>query len=71
MVVTLRQQYNVGEKPTVLLYTYINRRAELPNITSLNTYPGTWYNKRYCTISQDYVYTYYTCKSPSVTPIRS
>ena len=23
MVVTLGQQYNVGEKPTVILYTYI------------------------------------------------
>ena len=27
MVVTLGQQYNVGEKSTVKLYTYINRRA--------------------------------------------
>ena len=25
MVITLGQQYNVGEKPTVILYTYINR----------------------------------------------
>ena len=25
MVVTLGQQYNVGEKPTVILYNYINR----------------------------------------------
>ena len=33
MVVTLGQQYNVREKPTVILYTYINRHAELPNIT--------------------------------------
>ena len=32
MVVTLGQQYNVGEKPTVVLYTYINRHAEPPNI---------------------------------------
>ena len=32
MVVTLGQQYNVGEKPTVILYTYINRHAEPPNI---------------------------------------
>ena len=24
MVVTLGQQYNIGEKPTVILYTYIN-----------------------------------------------
>ena len=27
MVVTFGQQYNVGEKPTVILYTYINRHA--------------------------------------------
>ena len=27
MVVTLGQQYNVGEKPTVILYTYINHHA--------------------------------------------
>ena len=35
MVVTLGQQYDVGEKPTVTLYTYynINRHAEPPNIT--------------------------------------
>ena len=33
MVVTLGQQYNVGEKPTVILYTYINRHAQLPVIT--------------------------------------
>ena len=24
MVVTLDQQYNIGEKPTVILYSYIN-----------------------------------------------
>ena len=33
MVVTLGQQYNVGEKPTVILYTYINHQAQPPNIT--------------------------------------
>ena len=27
MVITLGQQYNVGEKPTVILYTYITRHA--------------------------------------------
>ena len=27
MVVTLGQQYNVGEKPIVVLYTYINHHA--------------------------------------------
>ena len=30
MVITLGQQYNVGEKPTVILYTYINRHAGTP-----------------------------------------
>ena len=33
MLITLGQHYNVGEKPTVILYTYINRQAEPPNIT--------------------------------------
>ena len=27
MVVTLGQRYNIGEKPTVTLHTYINRHA--------------------------------------------
>ena len=35
MVVTLGQQYNVGEKPTVILYTYIIRHAEPPIITNI------------------------------------
>ena len=30
MVVSLGQQYNIGEKPTVMLYTYINRHAGTP-----------------------------------------
>ena len=31
MVVTSgRQYYNIGEKPTVILYTYINRHARTP-----------------------------------------
>ena len=30
MVVTLGQQYNVGEKSTAILYTYINRLAGTP-----------------------------------------
>ena len=37
MVVPLVQQYNVGEKPTVILYTYINQDAEPPNITKQTT----------------------------------
>ena len=31
MVVTLGQQYNVGDKPTVILYTYITRHAGTPD----------------------------------------
>ena len=31
MVVILVQQYNTGEKPSVMLYTYINHHAETPD----------------------------------------
>ena len=30
MEITLGQQYTIGEKPTVVLYTYINRHAGTP-----------------------------------------
>ena len=33
MVVNLGQQFNIGDKPTVILYTYINRDAGAPNKT--------------------------------------
>ena len=33
MQITLGQQYNVGEKPTVILYIYINRHAGTPEKT--------------------------------------
>ena len=33
----LGQQYNIGEKPTVILYTYINRHAEPPSIIKQKT----------------------------------
>ena len=33
MQITLGQQYNVGEKPTVILYIYINRHAGTPDKT--------------------------------------
>ena len=35
MVVTLGQQYNIGETPTVILYTYINRHAGTPEKQSV------------------------------------
>ena len=34
MVVTLGQEYNIGEKPTVILYTYINRSDLYPVLFS-------------------------------------
>ena len=37
MVVTMGQQYNVGEKPTVILYPYINHHAQPPIITQQTT----------------------------------
>ena len=33
MVITFGQQYNVGEKPTVILYTYINPHGRTPDKT--------------------------------------
>ena len=55
MVVTLGQQYNVGEKPIVILYTYINRHAGTPekqqrqnNVVGI----GNKYGKNQRTISE-------------------
>ena len=50
MVITLGQQYNVGEKPTVILYTYyINRHAGTPTKGKTKQYTSN--NKdRYNTI---------------------
>ena len=44
MVVTLGQQYHAGEKPTVILYTYINRHAGIPNKTKAKYTMGLDYN---------------------------
>ena len=44
MVVTMGQKYNAGEKPTVIMYTYINRHegpATKQNKTKHNVLPGT------------------------------
>ena len=41
VLVSLGQQYNVGEKPTVMLYTYINHHAEPPIITQHTHYCST------------------------------
>ena len=37
MVIKLSQQYNVGEKPTVILYSYINRQTGTPDKNSKNS----------------------------------
>ena len=44
-VVTSGQQYNIGEKPTVILYTYINRHAGTPKPQSRNTVSQGVYNR--------------------------
>ena len=36
-VVTSGQQYNIVEKPTVILCTHINRHAGIPKLQSRNT----------------------------------
>ena len=38
MVVTLGQQYNTGEKPTIMLYTYINGHAGTPDKNKTKTF---------------------------------
>ena len=38
MVITLGQQYDTGEKPTVMLYTYINRQAGTPDKNKTKTF---------------------------------
>ena len=40
MVITLGRQYNVGEKPTVILYTYMNRHAGTPTKGKTNQQKG-------------------------------
>ena len=40
MQITSGQQYNVGEKPTVILYIYINRHAGTDTRKTLKTNQG-------------------------------
>ena len=44
VVITLGPQYNVGEKPTVILYTYINRHAGTANKTRIKDTMSLDYN---------------------------
>ena len=62
MVVILGQQYNVGEKPTVILYIYINRHAEQPNIAKTK--------QKQCSTSSNWVviiYFFIGCKDKTST----
>ena len=49
MIVTLGQQHNVGEKPTVKLYTYINRHAGTPKKNRLNSTSSNSNTDKYST----------------------
>ena len=68
-VVKYGQRYNIGEKTTVnillLLYTHLNRHAGTAKKTKTFTADVIFF--------QDHVYIRFncTCKSPSLTPIRS
>ena len=47
METTLGQQYKVGEKPTVIMYTYINRHAGTPEKTFVvSGYQGSVLQKK-------------------------
>ena len=48
MKVTLDQQYHVGEKPTVILYTYINHHAGTPNKTKTKDTMNLDYSSSIC-----------------------
>ena len=61
MQITLGQQYNVGEKPTVILYIYINRHAGTPRKT-LKT------NQRQCSIPSHMVVVIYITKAINTKP---
>ena len=50
MVVTLGQQYNIGEQPTFILYTYINGHAGTPHKTKTKDTMSLDYNSSICYI---------------------
>ena len=61
MVVTLGQQYYVGDKSTVILYTYINRHAGTPDKHQ---------KQKQCSTSSNMVviiYCYIGCKDEATT----
>ena len=59
MQITLGQQYNVGEKPTVILYIYINRHVDQKNIK----------NKRQCSTPSHMVVVIYITKVVNTKPL--
>ena len=48
MVVILGQQYHAGEKPTVILYTYIDRYAGTPHKTKTKDTMNLDYTSVFC-----------------------
>ena len=61
MGVSLGQQFNIGEKPTVILYTYINRHAGTPEKQR---------NQKHCSTSSNIVviiYCYIGCEDEVTT----
>ena len=62
MQITLGQEYNVGEKPTVILYIYINRHAGTPEKT-LKT------NQRQCSTPSHMVVVIYITKAINTKPL--
>ena len=63
MQITLGQQYNVGEKPTVILYIYINRHAGRDTIKALKT------NQRQCSTPSHMVVVIYITKAINTKPL--
>ena len=60
MQITLGQQYNVGEKPTVILYIYINRHVGTPENIK---------NKRQCNTPSHMVVVMYITKVVNTKPL--
>ena len=60
MQITLGQQYNVGEKPTVILYIYINRHVGTPENIK---------NKRQCSTPSHMVVVIYITKVVNRKPL--
>ena len=62
MQITLGPQYNVGEKPTVILYIYINRHVGTPEKLL-----GA--NQRQCSTPSHMVVVIYITKAVSTKPL--